>query len=123
MSLDDVPSIIKDNKNIKDSCAYWASLPQEAKSKYLQKQADIEKLAAKIEENKKAEEQRKQREIEEIEEIKQRKMLPLTEQYTREQAIALVSNIRKLSAKSTIARDLIKSFNLTEDELNNMTIT
>ena len=41
VTLDDIPDIIKNNKNIKNHCAYWAVLDENAKQQYIKKQKEI----------------------------------------------------------------------------------
>lgn len=93
VSIEDVPEIIRGNKDIQNPCAYWASLNTEARKqvlkdndKLLQKQSKVlEFRAKKIEEEKREEEKKKQ--------DRERVKLPLKEQWTREAAL---KHVRKM---------------------------
>ncbi len=94
----DVPDFIKLNKNIQNPCAYWASLPTEIKVELIKKDAEVQAAEFRKKEQKKLEEQLK---IKEKQELELYKTLPLSEKYTKEQAIALIdampAEIRKIS--------------------------
>lgn len=106
----EVPDFIKNNKSIKNPCAYWASLSNEIKADIIQK--DLEVRAAvqkKLEEKQKKE----QMHIAEVQEREKLKSMTLREKYTKEQAIALINampdEIRKISK---IAKELIILYQL-----------
>jgi len=50
VTLDQVPDIVKENKNIKNPCAYWANLPEEAREK-LKNQKKVKTKGEKMLEN------------------------------------------------------------------------
>lgn len=108
---ENVPEIIKNDKNIKNPCAYWASLSSEIKEEYLKKQEDVLNAAQKIQEAKQIEETRKQKEKAEFEKLK---ALPLKDRFTKEDAIRFISNMKpemrkisKLAAELTALYDLL----------------
>ena len=105
-----VPDFIKNNKSIKNPCAYWASLTPEIKAELIKKDMEVQALAQKkLEEKQKKEQQR----IAEAQEREYYKSLPLREKYTKEQAIALINampaEIRKISK---IAKELTELYKL-----------
>lgn len=106
----DVPDFIKQNKSIKNPCAYWASLTHEIKAELIKKDMEIQAAAQKKEELKLIEAQKRLEERKNKEEYLKK---PLSERYTKEQAIALINampaEIRKISK---IAKELTELYNL-----------
>lgn len=112
VTLAEVPDIIKQNKNIKNPCAYWASLSEEQKNEYLQKQRNREEVRRKTEELKCAEAEAKAREEAQLREELNK---PLNERFTKQQAIKHVwqlRNIHKGNIKAGLTKDLIELYNL-----------
>ena len=105
-----VPDFIKLNKNIKNPCAYWASLTPEIKAELIKKEMEVQALAQKKLEEKQKKEQLR---IAEAQEREYYKSLSLSEKYTKEQAIALINampaEIRKISK---IAKELTELYQL-----------
>ncbi len=106
----EVPNFIKENKSIKNPCAYWASLSNEVKAELIKKDADVKAAAQKKEEEKRKKEQLR---IAEVQERELLKSMTLSEKYTKEQAIALIkampAEIRKISK---VAMELTELYNL-----------
>lgn len=105
-----VPDFIKQNKSIKNPCAYWASLAPEIKAELIKKDMEIQAAAQKKEELKLIEAQKRLEERKNREEYLKK---PLSERYTKEQAIKLINampaEIRKISK---IAKELTELYNL-----------
>lgn len=118
VNINDVPTIIRENKTIKNPCAYWAALSEEIKAEYLQKEKDAKEKAEKIrimklEEERKKEEERRQAEIE-------RNLPPFYERedYTREQGLKFVANMPVMMwERGIIASAIMNRFNITREEL------
>lgn len=117
VNINDVPTIIKDNKSIKNPCAYWAALSDEVKNEYLQKERESKEKAEririmKLEEERRKEEERRQAEIE-------RNLPPFYERedYTREQGLKFVANMPVMMWRGIIAKAIMNRFNITKDEL------
>lgn len=94
IKLEDVPNIIKDNKNIKNPCGYWASLDENAKNEYIEKEKQKEEIRLKKIEFEKQEELRKIQEQKELEEI--RKQPPFWETCNRQEAIKHLRNFKNM---------------------------
>ena len=112
---EEVPDFIKNNKTIKNPCAYWASLSEKVKNDLFQKENAVNAEKRKIEEQKREKEQQKQAEKQEREALKQ---MTLSEKYTKEQAIALINampaEIRKISK---IAKELSALYGINTDKI------
>ena len=120
VSLADVPNIIKQKKDIKNPCAYWASLSDEVKAEYLQKDKQEQEKQQKKAELKKLQKQEQIRKQQEQKELKEELSKPLNEQFTREQAISFCSKLysmRKSFAFNGLAGELVKIYNIQEAEL------
>lgn len=116
IKLTEVPEIIKSNKNIKNPCAYWASLSKEAKNEYLQKQTLEKVIAKKREEAKQKADLELMKRKKEIEEAKKQAQKPLKERFTRENAIRHITMLPDfLREKSKLAKELIEIYNLTDE--------
>lgn len=106
----DVPDFIKQNKSIKNPCAYWASLSDEIKAELIKKDLEVQALAQKKLEEKQKKEQLR---IAEVQERERLNSMTLSEKYTKEQAIALINvmpaEIRKISK---IAKELTELYKL-----------
>lgn len=106
----DVPDFIKQNKSIKNPCAYWASLSNEIKADIIKKDLEVQAAAQKKEKEK---QKREQQRIAEVQERERLKSMTLSEKYTKEQAIALINampaEIRKISK---IAKELTELYQL-----------
>ena len=118
--LNQIPDIIKNNEKIKNKCAYWASLSNEIKQDYVnkdkqQKAKELDRQAF-IERKKQQERQKAKEQQELIAECHK----PLSEQFTYESACTLIRNIAKLN-KSFAYRGLPKElsivFNINIDEI------
>ena len=118
VTLKDVPDIIKNNKNIKNPCAYWAVLDENAKQQYIKEQKEIikkeqiqkEKMLKRTQLNK----EKAEREI--ALQIEMQK--PLNEQFSYQTAYIFVkrlANINKSLIKKGIAKELIDIFNIKLD--------
>lgn len=118
VTLDDIPDIIKNNKNIKNPCAYWAVLDENAKQQYIKEQKEIikkeqiqkEKMLKYAQLNK----EKAEREI--ALQIEMQK--PLNEQFSYQTAYIFVkrlANINKSLIKKGIAKELIDIFNIKLD--------
>ena len=59
MTLDQVPDVVKENKNIKNPCAYWANLPEDAKERIKNQKKEKTKADYMLESTQKILEQRK----------------------------------------------------------------
>ena len=94
VKLEDVPNIIKENKNIKNPCGYWASLDKNAKNEYLEKDKKKEEIRLKKIEFEKQEEIRKKQEAKELEEI--RKQPPFWETCSRQEAVKHLQNFKNM---------------------------
>ena len=117
VNISDVPTIIKENKTIKNPCAYWAALSDEVKNEYLKKEQEAKEKAERIramkeEEERRKEEERRQAEIE-------RNLPPFYERedYTREQGLKFVANMPQMMWGGIIASAIMNRFNITKDEL------
>lgn len=113
----DVPDIIKNNKKVQNPCAYWASLSDEVKKEYLDKQkrkCDTEK---KIIELRRAEELKKQKEQTEWERIKNEP--PFWEVCNRDQAVEHLKHFLSMPRllHSGYRVDLMHKFSISLDEL------
>lgn len=106
----DVPDFIKQNKSIKNPCAYWASLAPEIKAELIKKDMEAKAAVQKKEELKLLEAQKRLKERKNREEYLKK---PLSEKYTKEQAITLINampaEIRKISK---IAKELTELYKL-----------
>lgn len=122
VSIEDVPEIIKGNKDIKNPCAYWASLNAEAREavlkdneKLLQKRSKIvEFRAKKIQEEKQVQEQ-EQRHLEVVKK-------PLSEQMTREEALEYIRRVVKTGQKrmysgNSVGAQIIQAFGFDIDKI------
>lgn len=120
IKLEDVPKIIKNNPKIKNPCAYWATLSEEIKNDYLQKQQEKEKqLELQSQKQKKIEEEKKNKKIAEQKFQKECKK-PLSEQYTYETACNFIKTMAKIDKKLAfkgIAKDLTEIFNIEINKL------
>ena len=94
VKLADVPNIIKENKNIKNPCGYWASLDENAKNEYIEKEKQKEQIRLKKIEFEKQEELRKIQEQKELEEI--RKQPPFWETCNRQEAVKHLQNFKNM---------------------------
>jgi len=94
VKLEDVPSIIRENKNVKNPCGYWASLDENAKNEYLEKEKKKEEIRLKKIEFEKQEELRKIQEQKELEEI--RKQPPFWETCNRQEAVKHLRNFKNM---------------------------
>ena len=117
VNISDVPTIIKENKTIKNPCAYWAALSDEVKNEYLKKEQEAKEKAERIramkeEVERRKEEERRQAEIE-------RNLPPFYERedYTREQGLKFVANMPQMMWGGIIASAIMNRFNITKDEL------
>lgn len=118
VNISDVPTIIKENKTIKNPCAYWAALSDEVKNEYLKKEQEAKEKAERIkaikeEEERKKEEERRKAEIE-------RNLPPFYERedYTREQGLKFVANMPQMMwERGIIAKAIMNRFNITKEEL------
>ena len=118
VNISDVPTIIRDNKSIKNPCAYWAALSEKVKNEYLQKEQESREKAERIramkeEEEKRKEEERRKAEIE-------RNLPPFYERedYTREQGLKFVANMPQMMwERGIFAKAIMNRFNITREEL------
>ena len=118
VNISDVPTIIRENKTIKNPCAYWAALSDEVKNEYLQKERESKEKAEriraiKLEEEHRKEEERRKAEIE-------RNLPPFYERedYTREQGLKFVANMPQMMwERGIIAKAIMNRFNITKEEL------
>lgn len=115
ITLDDVPSIIKDNPKVINPCAYWADLDENARQTYLKREAEVKHLQVQKAERKRAEAEEKARQ--EVEERKRREELarPMHEQYTKAQAIRVLYNMRNVARnidEKSMWYPLVKHYNL-----------
>ena len=120
VNLEDVPNIIKQKKDIKNPCAYWASLSAEVKAEYLQKEIQEQEKQQKQAEKLKQEQERIKQKQQEQKELKEKLSKPLNEQFTREQAINFCSrlySVKKSFVHSGIGGKLVKIYNIQEAEL------
>lgn len=120
VNLDDVPNIIKNKKDIKNPCAYWASLSAEVKAEYLQKEQQEQEKWQKQAEKLKQEQERIKQKQQEQKELKEELSKPLNEQFSREQAIRFVTNLCRMKnsfVKKGLAGELVKIYNIQESEL------
>ena len=120
IKIKEIPDILKrkaEKGEIKNLQGYWASLRPQIKQEYWEKDtAEKLEIQRKEEFRRKEEEKRKQ----ELQRIKEETSKPLNEQFTREEAVTLVARIykfRKSFALQGIAGDLIKIYNIKEDEI------
>ena len=109
ITFNDVPTFILSNKNIKNPCAYWASLDDEVKKELLQKENEKRIELLKNQTEKQLEEIRKQEEKEEYTKLKN---TPLGEKYSKEQAISLINSmppeVKKISKLANDLKNLYK---------------
>ena len=117
VTLADVPDIIKNNKKVKDPCAYWASLDEETKQEKLKEQQEAiekkERIAkAKEEAERKKEAERRQREYE--------ASLPpfyMRDDFTRENAVAFVRRMPLQLRFKGMSKEIAERFNISREEL------
>lgn len=115
VTLEDIPDIIKNNKNIKNPCAYWASLSENVKIDYINKDKEFKNKLFIQKENlrKKQQEillQKKQQEIL-LKEVRK----PLNEQFTYDKACSFIKNMARVNksfAYKGLCTDLAKIFNI-----------
>ena len=114
----DVPEIIKNNKKVQNPCAYWASLNEDVKKEYLQKQKEKDEKTRKIIELKQIQALKKQKEQEELERIKNEPLF--WEICTRAQAVEHLRHFLKMPKllNSGYRLDLINKFSISMDELH-----
>ena len=112
-----IPAIITTNKKIRNPQAYWASLSQEIKEQYMEKQRKADKSKEKIKkvqelELKQKEEQKRYDEI---------SALPLEQQWTRETALNYVKKAAKCPRllKKALSAELIELFRIQPQEYYN----
>jgi len=115
-NVQDIPSIIAGNPNIKNPIAYWKSLKPAIKEEYLLKQKELDAEQAKREEFRKIQEEEKRKEEELIRKIDAERELPLNERFTKEGAINIIKSSANLINSGFIKRglpfDLAEAFNL-----------
>ena len=117
VTLADVPDFIKNNKKVKNPCAYWASLDEETRQEKLKEQQKAlektERIAKiKAEEERRKEEERRQRE----EEMNK----PLNERWTKEGVIKHIKTLAKINkrlAYSGMCKALAEAHRLNIDEI------
>lgn len=114
----DVPEIIKNNKKVQNPCAYWASLNEDVKKEYLQKQKEKDEKTRKIIELKQIQVLKKQKEQEELEQIKNEPLF--WEVCTRAQAVEHLRHFLKMPKllHSGYRIDLMRKYNISIDELH-----
>lgn len=112
VTLADVPEIIKQNKKVKNPCAYWASLTEEQKNEYLEKQRNKEEIRREKEKARRAEAEAKEKEKAEREAWN---ALPLNEQFSKQSAIKHVWGLRMIHKghlKPGLTKSLVELYNL-----------
>ena len=114
----DVPEIIKNNKKVQNPCAYWASLSDEVKKEYLEKQKKKCDTEKKIVELRKAQALKKQQEQQELERIKNEPLF--WEVCDRAQAVEHLQHFLKMPKllNSGYRLDLMRKFDISMDELH-----
>lgn len=114
----DVPEIIKNNKKVQNPCAYWASLSDEVKKEYLEKQKEKDEKTRKIVELRKIQALKKQQEQQELERIKNEPLF--WEICDRAQAVEHLRHFLKMPKllHSGYRIDLMQKFNISIDELH-----
>lgn len=99
---------------------YWHNLPEETKEKYrlLQKETD-----EKNEKCRRQSEQENQRQLNEEKKYNEWRKLPLQEQFSRDNAVKMVWNVRFFpkALNSGLIADLIKIYNLNTSKIIEMT--
>lgn len=119
VTLEDVPEIIRNNKNVRNPVSYWASLDEETRTDYLKKEQQKKELAEKkkaaaLEEERKKEEERKQREYE-------RSLPPFYERegYTKEEGLRFVATMPpQMWETGIMAKAIRERFSITIEELH-----
>lgn len=117
VTLADVPDFIKNNKKVKNPCAYWASLDEETRQEKLKEQQKAlektERIAKiKAEEERRKEEERRQREYE--------ASLPpfyMRDDFTRENAVAFVRRMPLQLRFKGMSKEIAERFNISREEL------
>ena len=114
----DVPEIIKNNKKVQNPCAYWASLSDEVKKEYLDKQKEKDEKTRKIVELRKIQALKKQQEQQELERIKNEPLF--WEICDRAQAVEHLRHFLKIPKllNSGYRIDLMQKFSISIDELH-----
>lgn len=113
----DVPDIIKQNKKVLNPCAYWASLSDEVKKEYLDKQKKKCDTEKKIIELRKAQELKKQKEQTKQERLKNEP--PFWEVCDRDKAVEHLKHFLSMPRllHSGYRVDLMRKFSISLDEL------
>ena len=118
VKLEDVPKLIRNKKDVKNPCAYWASLSEEVKAEYLLKEKEAEEKKERIAKQKAEEEARKEEERKIAEEERNKPPFYAREEYTRVEGLEHVARLPKMfHLRSTIAKEIIARFGLTEAEI------
>ena len=118
IKIDEVPDIIKMNKKVLNPCAYWASLSQEARNEYLQKQALANAAAEKKAEAKRQADLELMKQRKEAEEAKKQARKSIEEIFSREDAICHIIRLpESFVQRSKLSKNLMKIYNITDEEL------
>ena len=118
VKLEDVPKLIRNKKDVKNPCAYWASLSEEVKAEYLLKEKEAEEKKERLAKQKAEEEARKEEERKIAEEERNKPPFYAREEYTRVEGLEHVARLPKMfHLRSTIAKEIIARFGLTEAEI------
>lgn len=120
VKLEEVPKLIRNKKDVKNPCAYWASLSEEVKAEYLLKEKEAEEKKKRIEKQKAEEERLKAEERRRAEEEKNLPPFYLRDDFSREEGLKFVSNMPPIMlSRSSMAKAIIGRFSLTTEEIEN----
>ena len=123
LDLQAIPTIIRENKNIKCPAAYWRSLDENAKLDYIRKEKETEEKRLKQLEQEKLKEQKSYENYLKAEQAKTAKPFSETCSSSSEAEAYIkkmygTNNVmRKVAHKSRIVSELVKKFNLNLEEL------
>lgn len=120
VTLDYYPDIIRDNDKIKNKCAYWASLNNEVKQEYIQKDLQLKEKKRNKQISIKRIRQRELHKEKERQELIAECNKPLSEQYNYDTALRIIKNLMKID-KSLVhkgfPKKLATTFNIEIDSL------
>lgn len=118
VKLEDVPKLIRNKKDVKNPCAYWASLDEDVKAEYLLKEREAEEKRERLANQKAEEEARKEEERKRAEEERNLPPFYLRDEFTREQGLNFVANMPPVMlGRSKMAKAIMERFNLTTREV------